>query len=221
MRTHIQGILTQDISKEMEYILQQPGVIAVNVRPHDTGRPWMECLSPRMRQSIITSTCTPSLPTKRDMCLCVKLQIRSLASNPAQKFCTNPFIYAFIRIGCIYTHAYAYMQRERERERERAYSSSQKKQRMRGEILSLVARGKRSLHVCARPRLPLALLVILCCEFPCVKLLQQKNLLSPRPAYAAAACSHTTSARHAVVSREGETWREVTVGRKVSEKCPK
>jgi len=106
-------------------------------------------------------------------------------------------------------------------EREREHSSGQKKQRMRGEILSLVARGKRSLHVCARPRLPLALLVILCCEFPCVKLLQQKNLLSPRPAYAAAACSHTTSARHAVVSREGETWHEATVGRKVSEKCPK
>ena len=39
-------------------------------------------------------------------------------------------------------------EREREREREKQYSSSQKKQRMRGEILSLVARGKRSLHVC-------------------------------------------------------------------------
>jgi len=137
---------------------------------------------------------------------------------PCFQLCTN-FLYKSLYVPSsgsdVYTHAYAYMQRERE------HSSGQKKQRMRGEILSLVARGKRSLHVCARPRLPLALLVILCCEFPCVKLLQQKNLLSPRPAYAAAACSHTTSARHAVVSREGETWHEATVGRKVSEKCPK
>ena len=93
-------------------ILQQPGVIAVNVRQHDTGRPWMECLSPRMRQSIITSTCTPSLPTKRDMCLCVKLQIRSLASNSAQNFCTNP--YMCLHQDQMYIHMHMHICRERE-----------------------------------------------------------------------------------------------------------
>ena len=142
----------------------------MNVRQHDTGRPWMECLSPQMRQTIITSTCPPSLPTKRDMCLCVKQQISSL---PCFQLCKNilyTYIYSWHQNVYIVHGICICMQRQRAIQVAYTYRG-QKKQKVIGrEILSLVARGKRSLHMCARPRLPLA-------PVDCVTCVHQGNLL--------------------------------------------
>lgn len=72
--------------------MQGRGCVAVNVRRHGLG--WNVSVPPpaaQMRQTIITSTCTPSLPTKRDMHvpLCQAAagiyHAASLASNSAKK----------------------------------------------------------------------------------------------------------------------------------------
>jgi hypothetical protein len=52
------------------------------------------------------------------------------------------YIYALIRMD---VNKHMHISREREREH------TERPKETKGEILSLVARGKRSLHVCARP----------------------------------------------------------------------
>lgn len=88
--------------------MQGRGCVAVNVRRHGLG--WNVSVPPpaaQMRQTIITSTCTPSLPTKRDMhvplCQAASSSIYHAASLPCCfQLCQKKVYLFFLYITCIY-----------------------------------------------------------------------------------------------------------------------
>jgi hypothetical protein len=183
VKTHIQGILTQDISKQMEYCSAVRGrAIAVNVRrQRDTGAALGWNVSVPIWGNLSSHPPAHHHYPPKGTC----------ASVSSSRYIYDPLLPALHKIFLqIFFYIYALIRMDVNkhmhisRERERAYREAKRNKRW-----DLIPCGKREeIFACVCKALDYHWNLWLCCELsPCV---QQRNLLSPLVLPAAACSPH-------------------------------